>query len=356
MNSDFVKKVALYKELFDANTITEEQYLSFIKDVVNEQTKDVVASKDLSFEAKKEELVEETRRKSADLRERISEYEKKGALEEQKRLEDKKQNEDISFAIQFLSQIVNSNGERVYSDELLEDETKMSLYEMQSLIENIKNSAPERYNKIVSKIDPSKVIEVVNAPAVNEQQTKEEVKEVEEQQTKEEKEVTTGLPDGYSDPIVNITTGPDYSGYVEMPTAEVNNEAVNTPEVVAIEQPKPTMAVDLTNEDQAKNDLDDYLTKNGITNEDQEMTNNLLEEEKPRRPKLITRAKDTLVNAMRSKSGKVNADAMKIMAVVAGVAAGVIALSTGALGAGAAILAGGSVAIGAADELLKKIK
>lgn len=344
MNSDFVKKVALYKELFDANTITEEQYLSFIKDVVNEQTKDVVASKDLSFEAKKEELVEETRRKSADLRERISEYEKKGALEEQKRLEDKKQNEDISFAIQFLSQIVNSNGERVYSDELLEDETKMSLYEMQSLIENIKNSAPERYNEIVSKIDPSKVIEVVNVPVDN------------EQQTKEEKEVTTGLPDGYSDPIVNITTGPDYSGYVEMPTAEVNNEAVNTPEVVAIEQPKPTMAVDLTNEDQAKNDLDDYLTKNGITNEDQEMTNNLLEEEKPRRPKLITRAKDTLVNAMRSKSGKVNADAMKIMAVVAGVAAGVIALSTGALGVGAAILADGSVAIGVADELLKKIK
>ena len=85
MNNDFVKKVALYKELFDAKTISEEQYLNFIKEVVNEQTKEVVENKDLSFEAKREELVNETRQKSQDLRDRLNEYERKGAEEERKR-------------------------------------------------------------------------------------------------------------------------------------------------------------------------------------------------------------------------------------------------------------------------------
>lgn len=192
MNSEFVKKVALYKELFDAKTISEEQYLNFIKEVVNEQTKEVVENKDLSFDAKREELVNETRQKSQDLRDRLNEYERKGAEEEIKRLRDKEQDKEVSFAIQFLSQIYDSYGNRVYPDELLEDETKMSLYEMQSLIENIKNSAPQRYNEIVSKIDPSKVIEISEEKPVKEQT-----------ETSNNVKPTTGLPEGYSDFIAN---------------------------------------------------------------------------------------------------------------------------------------------------------
>ena len=90
MNSNFVKKVALYKELFDAKTISEEQYLNFIKEIVNEETKEVVENKDLSSEAKREELINENRQKSQELRERVKEYEREGTKKERKRLRDEK--------------------------------------------------------------------------------------------------------------------------------------------------------------------------------------------------------------------------------------------------------------------------
>ena len=38
----------------------------------------------------------------------------------------------------------------------------MPLYEMLNLIEEYKNNAPEMYNEIVKKVDPSKVIEISN--------------------------------------------------------------------------------------------------------------------------------------------------------------------------------------------------
>ncbi len=347
MNNDFVKKVALYKELFDAKTISEEQYLNFIKEVVNEQTKEVVENKDLSFEAKREELVNETRQKSQDLRDRLNEYERKGAEEERKRLRDKEQESEVSFAIQFLSQIRNGLGERVYPDELLEDETKMSLYEMQSLIEDIKNSAPQRYNEIVSKIDPSKVIEINEEKPVVEQT---ETSNVEEPV----KETTTGLPEGYSDFIVNNTTGEDLSAYVP----EINTEAKtdSQPQVVAIEQPKPTTIVDLTNDDKAKNDLEEYIAKNDITDEDKENTSELTREEAPKRPKLITRAKDTLMSKINSKNGKINANLAKMLLVVSGAAIGLITFGAGGLITGAAIGVGGAVVTGAAAEYIKKVK
>lgn len=347
MNNDFVKKVALYKELFDAKTISEEQYLNFIKEVVNEQTKEVVENKDLSFEAKREELVNETRQKSQDLRDRLNEYERKGAEEERKRLRDKEQESEVSFAIQFLSQIRNGLGERVYPDELLEDETKMSLYEMQSLIEDIKNSAPQRYNEIVSKIDPSKVIEINEEKPVVEQT---ETSNVEEPV----KETTTGLPEGYSDFIVNNTTGEDLSAFAP----EINTEAKtdSQPQVVSIEQPKPTTIVDLTNDDKAKNDLEEYIAKNDITDEDKENTSELTREEAPKRPKLITRAKDTLMSKINSKNGKINADLAKMLLVVSGAAIGLITLGAGGLITGAAIGVGGAVVTGAAAEYIKKVK
>lgn len=347
MNNDFVKKVALYKELFDAKTISEEQYLNFIKEVVNEQTKEVVENKDLSFEAKREELVNETRQKSQDLRDRLNEYERKGAEEERKRLRDKEQESEVSFAIQFLSQIYDSYGNRVYPDELLEDETKMSLYEMQSLIENIKNSAPQRYNEIVSKIDPSKVIEINEEKPVVEQT---ETSNVEEPV----KETTTGLPEGYSDFIVNNTTGEDLSAYVP----EINTEAKtdSQPQVVAIEQPKPTTIVDLTNDDKAKNDLEEYIAKNDITDEDKENTSELTREEAPKRPKLITRAKDTLMSKINSKNGKINVNLAKMLLVVSGAAIGLITLGAGGLITGAAIGVSGAVVTGAAAEYIKKVK
>ena len=347
MNNDFVKKVALYKELFDAKTISEEQYLNFIKEVVNEQTKEVVENKDLSFEAKREELVNETRQKSQDLRDRLNEYERKGAEEERKRLRDKEQESEVSFAIQFLSQIRNGLGERVYPDELLEDETKMSLYEMQSLIEDIKNSAPQRYNEIVSKIDPSKVIEINEEKPVVEQT---ETSNVEEPV----KETTTGLPEGYSDFIVNNTTGEDLSAYVP----EINTEAKtdSQPQVVAIEQPKPTTIVDLTNDDKAKNDLEEYIAKNDITDEDKENTSELTREEAPKRPKLITRAKDTLMSKINSKNGKINANLAKMLLVVSGAAIGLITFGADGLITGAAIGVGGAVVTGAAAEYIKKVK
>ncbi len=347
MNNDFVKKVALYKELFDAKTISEEQYLNFIKEVVNEQTKEVVENKDLSSEAKREELVNETRQKSQDLRDRLNEYERKGAEEERKRLRDKEQESEVSFAIQFLSQIYDSYGNRVYPDELLEDETKMSLYEMQSLIENIKNSAPQRYNEIVSKIDPSKVIEINEEKPVVEQT---ETSNVEEPV----KETTTGLPEGYSDFIVNNTTGEDLSAFVP----DINQKA-NTnsePQVVAIEQPKPTTIVDLTNDDKAKNDLEEYIAKNDITDEDKENTSELTREEAPKRPKLITRAKDALMSKINSKNGKINANLAKMLLVVGGVALGAITLGASGLVTAAAIGAGGAMVTGAAAEYIKKVK
>ena len=347
MNSDFVKKVALYKELFDAKTISEEQYLNFIKEVVNEQTKEVVENNDLSFDAKREELVNENRQKSQDLRDRLNEYERKGKEEERKRLRDKEQESEVSFAIQFLSQIRNGLGERVYPDELLEDETKMSLYEMQSLIENIKNSAPQRYNEIVSKIDPSKVIEINEEKPVVEQT---ETSNVEEPV----KETTTGLPEGYSDFIVNNTTGEDLSAFVP----DINQKA-NTnsePQVVAIEQPKPTTVVDLTNDDKAKNDLEEYIAKNDITDEDKENASELTREEAPKRPKLITRAKDALMSKINSKNGKINANLAKMLLVVGGVALGAITLGASGLVTGAAIGAGGAMVTGAAAEYIKKVK
>ena len=253
MNSNFVKKVALYKELFDAKTISEEQYLNFIKEIVNEETKEVVENKDLSSEAKREELINENRQKSQELRERLKEYEREGAEKERKRLRDEKQDNEISFAIQFLSQIYDSHGNRVYSDELLEDETKLALYEMQNLIENIKNSAPQQYNEIVSKIDPSKVIEINQEKPVVEQTEKTD-------NTKEEKEVVTGLPDQYSDYIVDNTTGEDLGAHI--PEINTEEKTDSEPQVVAIEQPKPTTVVDLTNENKARTDLGDYITKN----------------------------------------------------------------------------------------------
>lgn len=347
MNNDFVKKVALYKELFDAKTISEEQYLNFIKEVVNEQTKEVVENKDLSSEAKREELVNETRQKSQDLRDRLNEYERKGAEEERKRLRDKEQESEVSFAIQFLSQIYDSYGNRVYPDELLEDETKMSLYEMQSLIENIKNSAPQRYNEIVSKIDPSKVIEINEEKPVVEQTETSNVKEP-------VKETTTGLPEGYSDFIVNNTTGEDLSAFVP----DINQKA-NTnsePQVVAIEQPKPTTIVDLTNDDKAKNDLEEYIAKNGITDEDKENTSELTREEAPKRPKLITRVKNDLMNKINAKNGKINANLAKMLLVVGGVALGAITLGASGLVTAAAIGAGGAMVTGAAAEYIKKVK
>ena len=352
MNSDFVKKVALYKELFDAKTISEEQYLNFIKEVVNEQTKEVVENNDLSFDAKREELVNETRQKSQDLRDRLNEYERKGAEEERKRLRDKEQESEVSFAIQFLSQIRNGLGERVYPDELLEDETKMSLYEMQSLIENIKNSAPQRYNEIVSKIDPSKVIEINEGKPVVEQT--EASNNVEEPTKDEVKDATTGLPEGYSDFIVNNTTGEDLSAYVP----EINTEAKtdSQPQVVAIEQPKPTTIVDLTNDDKAQNDLEEYIAKNDITDEDKENASELTREEAPKRPKLITRAKDALMNKINAKNGKINANLAKMLLVVGGVVLGVITLGASGLVTGAAIGAGGAMVTGAAAEYIKKVK
>lgn len=343
MNSEFVKKVALYKELFDAKTISEEQYLNFIKEVVNEQTKEVVENKDLSFDAKREELVNETRQKSQDLRDRLNEYERKGAEEEIKRLRDKEQDKEVSFAIQFLSQIYDSYGNRVYPDELLEDETKMSLYEMQSLIENIKNSAPQRYNEIVSKIDPSKVIEISEEKPVKEQT-----------ETSNNVKPTTGLPEGYSDFVVNNTTGEDLSANVP----EINTEAkINSePQVVAIEQPKPTTVVDLTNEDKAKKDLKKYIANNGITDEDKENTSELTREEAPKRPKLITRAKDTLMSKINSKNGKINAKLIATAAVIAGITLGVITLGAGAVATAAVTGLSSAVAVGAVSESIKKIK
>ncbi len=262
MNSEFVKKVALYKELFDAKTISEEQYLSFIKEVVDEQTKEVVEKKDLSFEEKREQLVEENRTKSQELRDRLNEYERKKADEERKRLQNKEQESEISFAIQFLSQIYDSHGNRVYSDELLEDETKMPLYEMQHIIESIRNSSPEKYNEIISKIAPSK----------------------------------------------------------------------------------------------AEADLNDYFNKKGISNEDLESTSELTKEEKPKKPKLITRAKDTLMNKINFKNGKINAKLIATAAVIAGITLGVITLGAGAVATAAVTGLSSAVAVGAVSESIKKIK
>lgn len=324
MNSEFVKKVALYKELFDAKTISEEQYLAFIKEVVNEQTKEAVENKDLSFETKREELVEENKKKSQELKDRIKKYERQHVQEY-----------EIAFAIKFLSQIYDSYGNRVYPDELLQDETKLSLYEMQNLIENIKNNAPKRYNEIVSKIDPSKVIEL-EEPAV-------------ENNENEEKETNIGLPEGYSNYIANNT---------EEDLTNINSDANvnNEPEVVDIKQPEPTISVDLTSEEKAKNDFEEYMAKNGITDKDNENTSELLKEEAPKRPKLITRAKDALMNNINSKNGKINANLAKILLVVGGVVLGVATLGASGIITAAAVGTGGALLVGAASEYIKKVK
>ena len=246
-----------------------------------------------------------------------------------------------------MSQIYDSHGNRVYSDELLEDETKLALYEMQNLIENIKNSAPQQYNEIVSKIDPSKVIEINQEKPVVEQTEKTD-------NTKEEKEVVTGLPDQYSDYIVDNTTGEDLGAHI--PEINTEEKTDSEPQVVAIEQPKPTTVVDLTNENKARTDLGDYITKNGITGEDKENTSELLKEEAPKRPKLITRAKDNLVKKINSKNGEIFTKITKIALVVGGVALGAITFGVGGLLAGGAIGTGGAIVTGAVTEYLKKVK
>ncbi len=63
MTSEMAKKVSAYRALYDANTISEEQYLSFVRDIVNEEMSnknlDVLPKEEVNSVQKEEKLVVE---------------------------------------------------------------------------------------------------------------------------------------------------------------------------------------------------------------------------------------------------------------------------------------------------------
>lgn len=161
MASETKNKIEQYKELLDSGLISEEKYYEFVERLIN--SSNTMEPVEQDFNAKREELIQEQRQKSKELKERINNYEEQARKEYERKVRDDRQEQDVAFAISFLSQIRNSLGERVYSDEVLEDAEKgMPLYEMLNLIDEYKNNAPEMYNEIVKKVDPSKVIEISN--------------------------------------------------------------------------------------------------------------------------------------------------------------------------------------------------
>ena len=56
MTNEMAKKVSAYKALYDANTISEEQYLSFVREIVNEEMSN--KNLDISTQKKENKVVE----------------------------------------------------------------------------------------------------------------------------------------------------------------------------------------------------------------------------------------------------------------------------------------------------------
>ena len=97
-----------------------------------------------TWEEKHEETIEKSRKQSAEVKDRLKEYEERSQREEKQRLFDK----EIKEKIKILEQIENKNGEKIYSD--LKDS---SAYEIESIYALYEKNDPELLKDIKAKLE-----------------------------------------------------------------------------------------------------------------------------------------------------------------------------------------------------------
>ena len=354
MASETKNKIEQYKELLDSGLISEEKYYEFVERLIN--SSNTMEPVEQDFNTKREELIQEQRQKSKELKERINNYEEQARKEYERKVRDDRQEQDVAFAIGFLSQIRNSLGERVYSDEVLEDAEKgMPLYEMLNLIEEYKNNAPEMYNEIVKKVDPSKVIENsdnTNEP-VEQEETKAEGTDVAEPnealETNEEinEEVNgdvvdvkdfTDLPDIEANENQNENQNEEQEQHSEETIASNMNEVSS--EFLNSSKEKPPVNFEQFKEDyqEAKNEgkSEEEIQKEKDMAEARAEIEEMSRAENPKRPKKISQAGEKLRNLINDSNSHVISKIAKVV-----VAVGLIA---GGIAVGAAVIAGGGLA------------
>lgn len=352
MASETKNKIEQYKELLDSGLISEEKYYEFVERLIN--SSNTMEPVEQDFNTKREELIQEQRQKSKELKERINNYEEQARKEYERKVRDDRQEQDVAFAIGFLSQIRNSLGERVYSDEVLEDAEKgMPLYEMLNLIEEYKNNAPEMYNEIVKKVDPSKVIENsdnTNEP-VEQEETKAEGADVAE--SNEALETNEEINEEVTGDVVDV------KDFTDLPDIEANenqnenqNEEQHSDETIASDmnevssgflnssKEKPPVNFEQFKEDyqEAKNEgkSEEEIQKEKDMAEARAEIEEMSRAENPKRPKKISQAGEKLRNLINDSNSHVISKIAKV-AVAVGLIAGGIAV-------GAAVIAGGGIA------------
>ncbi len=346
MASETKNKIEQYKELLDSGLISEEKYYEFVERLIN--SSNTMEPVEQDFNTKREELIQEQRQKSKELKERINNYEEQARKEYERKVRDDRQEQDVAFAIGFLSQIRNSLGERVYSDEVLEDAEKgMPLYEMLNLIEEYKNNAPEMYNEIVKKVDPSKVIEISNNTnePVEQEETKAEGADVAESNEALEtnEEVTrdvvdvkdfTDLPDIEANENQNAEQEKHSDETITSDMNEVSNELKdlnNQNNGSDFEQFKEDYQ-EAKNEGKSEEEIQEEKDMAAAKAEIEEMSR----AENPKRPKKISQAGEKLRTLINNSNSYVISKIAKV-AVAVGLIAGGIAV-------GAAVIAGGGIA------------
>ena len=352
MASETKNKIEQYKELLDSGLISEEKYYEFVERLIN--SSNTMEPVEQDFNTKREELIQEQRQKSKELKERINNYEEQARKEYERKERDDRQEQDVAFAISFLSQIRNSLGERVYSDEVLEDAEKgMPLYEMLNLIEEYKNNAPEMYNEIVKKVDPSKVIE--NSNNTNEPVEQEETKAegVDVAESNEALETNEEINEEVTGDVVDV------KDFTDLPDIEANenqnenqNEEQHSDETIASDMNEISNELkDLNNQNngsdfeqfkedyqEAKNEgkSEEEIQKEKDMAEARAEIEEMSRAENPKRPKKISQAGEKLRNLINDSNSHVISKIAK-----AAVAVGLIA---GGIAVGAAVIAGGGLA------------
>ena len=146
----------------------------------------------------REVLVERTRQRAEENRKNIEEINRKNReefearqKEERDKLILKARDEEIAKMHNYLSEVTNSRGEKVYSEEALND---MSYVEMFSLYHQIMNPPKKESEEVVITDEPVVAEEIKEEPKEEVTKTREEIaKEMFEQQKQEKKDYLRGL-------------------------------------------------------------------------------------------------------------------------------------------------------------------
>ena len=350
MASETKNKIEQYKELLDSGLISEEKYYEFVERLIN--SSNTMEPVEQDFNTKREELIQEQRQKSKELKERINNYEEQARKEYERKVRDDRQEQDVAFAISFLSQIRNSLGERVYSDEVLEDAEKgMPLYEMLNLIEEYKNNAPEMYNEIVKKVDPSKVIEISNNTNEPVEQEETKIGGTDVAEPNEDLETNEEINEEVTGDVVDV------KDFTDLPDIEANEnqnaeQEKHSDETITSDMNEVSNELkDLNNQNngsdfeqfkedyqEAKNEgkSEEEIQKEKDMAEARAEIEEMSRAENPKRPKKISQAGEKLRNLINDSNSHVISKIAK-----AAVAVGLIA---GGIAVGAAVIAGGGLA------------